>query len=314
MKQSKTYAYIDAIRRTQSISAAAEELGISQPAMSSYLKKTEKELGFTLFDRSQTPLKLTEEGEAYLWYETRLDALGRELDAKISDIRNLASGRLVVGGASSFNAAYLAKAVGIFSRNHPGIEVEIVDGDAQTLAQLALDNKIDLFITPLPNHDDEFTCTEFRNERIFLCLPRDFEVVSQLPSVAPREYARLDRKAMGLLTGLPCAALRPDLEIGKRMLVIEEAYGIEPSTLVTVDQTRTGFAIACAGAAMCLATDSTLQNADLDNVALFTADNPLFVRTLYIAQPRTHYASAAAREFVAVLKATSFDSVVSCAR
>ena len=62
----QSFKYIKAIAEMRSISAAAESLGISQPALSSHLKKLEGEVGAVLFDRSRQPLELTEAGKAYL--------------------------------------------------------------------------------------------------------------------------------------------------------------------------------------------------------------------------------------------------------
>ena len=100
----------------RSISAAAESLGISQPALSSHLKKVESEIGTVLFDRSRQPLELTEAGRAYLEYLDRALSLEKEMEQTISDIEGLETGSITVGGAAFFNVAYLPKAVGIFAR------------------------------------------------------------------------------------------------------------------------------------------------------------------------------------------------------
>ena len=55
MEKNNKQNYIKEIAETKSISIAAEQLGISQPALSTYLKKTEKDLGCLLFDRSRRP-------------------------------------------------------------------------------------------------------------------------------------------------------------------------------------------------------------------------------------------------------------------
>ena len=78
--------YIKTIAEVRSISVAAEKLGISQPALSNYLKKKEKELGAVLFDRNKQPLQLTEAGTIYLEYIERFSTLEHELQQRISDI------------------------------------------------------------------------------------------------------------------------------------------------------------------------------------------------------------------------------------
>ena len=58
--------YIYEVYREKSFSKAAQNLYISQPSLSARVKKVEKEIGFPLFDRSTSPLQLTEVGEVYI--------------------------------------------------------------------------------------------------------------------------------------------------------------------------------------------------------------------------------------------------------
>ena len=53
-------------RKKKAFSKASKKLGISQPALSSYINKLEKKWGILLFDRSISPIELTEFGESYL--------------------------------------------------------------------------------------------------------------------------------------------------------------------------------------------------------------------------------------------------------
>lgn len=80
--------YIKVIAETRSISNAAQRLGISQPALSAYLKKLESNLGVMLFDRSEIPLKLTEEGKAYIKFIDGVSVLRGEFEKEIKKIKN----------------------------------------------------------------------------------------------------------------------------------------------------------------------------------------------------------------------------------
>ena len=136
----KTVNYIKAIAEMRSISAAAESLGISQPALSAHLKKTETELGAILFDRSRQPLELTEAGQAYLNYLERTQSLEKELAQTISDIEGLETGSLTIGGAVFFNIAYIPRAVSAFVKEYPGVNIEIVDGNVPFLLPISITN------------------------------------------------------------------------------------------------------------------------------------------------------------------------------
>lgn len=89
--------YIETIAEMKNITAAAEKLEMSQPALSARLKKTEELLGTSIFDRSRQPLELTEAGKLYLRYANKLTALNKEFMKHISDIENLRRGALTIG-------------------------------------------------------------------------------------------------------------------------------------------------------------------------------------------------------------------------
>ena len=58
--------YIYEVYREKSFSKAAQNLYISQPSLSARIKKAEETIGFPIFDRSTSPLQLTEVGEVYI--------------------------------------------------------------------------------------------------------------------------------------------------------------------------------------------------------------------------------------------------------
>ena len=89
MESTSIAQYIRTVARLRNISAAAEELGVTQPALSARIKKLEQQLGAAVFDRSTTPLSVTEVGEAYLACQDSIESLNRELARKITQLRNL---------------------------------------------------------------------------------------------------------------------------------------------------------------------------------------------------------------------------------
>ena len=63
--QLQAYRYLSEILEAGSISRAAVSLGISQPSLSQFVQRLEKEIGAELFDRSARPLALTESGRIF---------------------------------------------------------------------------------------------------------------------------------------------------------------------------------------------------------------------------------------------------------
>lgn len=81
-----------------------------------------------------------------------------------------------MGGAASFNVSYLPKAVAEFTERYPGIELDIVDGNIPEISAKALNGQIDMFIAPTLKLDDRLSYEELLQEKIFLCVPPQWDI------------------------------------------------------------------------------------------------------------------------------------------
>lgn len=303
MSSSNIATCIETVARLRSISAAAEALGISQPALSSRIKKVETQLGAQLFDRTRTPLSITDAGRAYLETQQGIEALNRRLAQRISDMKNLASGKLVVGGASLFNSTLLPAALARFSELYPGVEIRVMTDTVPNLTQAALDGTVDLFITPIPNDNLNLESEKLLTEKLFLCLPKTCTLAEKLPSMGAQGYARIDEDAFKLLAREPFILLDPALQLGRKLQQLFELYGVTPPHAVVVDQTSTGFALSMAGGGVCMIAESAMRDeARAENVALYLADESICSRDLYIARLKGTSRSRAEEEFSKILK------------
>ena len=253
-KRNETSNYIKKIAQAKSISVAADQLGISQPALSSYLKKVEGELGVVLFDRSRQPIELTEAGRVYLDYLDEVVVRQKELMKNLSDINDLKTGSLTVGGASFFNVAYLPKAIAAFASENPGIDIEIVDDRVPRLEAMAQKGLLDLFITPINDEPERFVYEELLEEDIFLAVPEAWEVNRQLEGKAisieelpeseaaaksHRKEKPLTREEFACLCRETFVVLKPDQDIGRKMEALFNSYGCRPERVITAEQTMT---------------------------------------------------------------------------
>lgn len=313
MKKNETVYYIKNIAQVKSISVAADQLGISQPALSSYLKKIESELGMVLFDRSRQPLELTEAGKVYLDFLDKTAALQKQLMQNLSDIDDLKTGDLTVGGASFFNVAYLPKAIAAFASAYPGIEIEIVDGKVPELVNMAQKGLLDLFITPIPEDPDRFVYEELLEEEVYLAVPESWEINKALESKAVTVEADIhdQKKPSKALTrdefvGLcenTFVMLKPDQDIGHKMQALLDKYECQPSRIITAEQTMTTLALAQNGVGISLITESSIRNCSMETLPkLYMVDTEICTRKIYIAYPKNKYLSKAATEFVKILK------------
>ena len=292
--------YIEEIARLGSISAAADKFEMSQPALSMRLRKTEDRLGIEIFDRTKQPLELTEAGRLYLDYAERRDHLDREFMQRISDMNDLKAGTLVIGGAGSLNVSYLPRAVSVFSKKYPGIDIEIVNGRIPEIAEMALAGKVDLFIAHPMERDEMFRYEKLFDERIFVCVPADWDINAAL--------RRDDRKRcvdMSALSGMPFIMLGADQHLGIVMRELIERHGVRPGKVIRVDQTVTSFALTLAGVGISLMTESCLADAGPGiRPELYIADTDICRRDMYAVYPGGRYLSKASSEFIKILKTT----------
>ena len=91
------YHYVAKVASLRSISKAAQELYISQPALTRVISNLEKELGVTLFNRSVIPLQLTYAGERYLEEAKRVLSIDESLRKELQEISEVKRGNLSIG-------------------------------------------------------------------------------------------------------------------------------------------------------------------------------------------------------------------------
>lgn len=292
--------YIKAIASLRSISAAAESLGISQPALSAHLKKIENEVGAMLFDRSRQPLELTEAGQAYLEYLERSQSLDKQLQQTIADIEGLENGSLSIGGATFFNVAYIPKAVAAFAKTYPGVDIEIVDGNVPFLTAEALKGGLDLFITPAADEPDRFVYEKLLDEKVYLAVPSEWEINNDFNSES------LTEEDFRKLCSYPFIILRQDQNIGQMMEQLFAKYNCRPERTLRVEQTMTSLALTMSGVGVSLITENSIRMSWLAKLPrLYLADQQICTRSIYVAYPRNKYLSRAAAEFMEALRAAN---------
>jgi DNA-binding transcriptional LysR family regulator len=113
-----------------SVTRAAQELFISQPAVSAHLKTVEAKYGEALFERTPRGMKLTQAGNALHEHTGRLFALYEGVTTAIADTRGEVRGEIVVA-ASSTPGAYLVPALlQTFQQRYPAAEPVLKVGDS----------------------------------------------------------------------------------------------------------------------------------------------------------------------------------------
>lgn len=128
---------------------AAEAVNLSQPALSRSIQALEGQLGCTLVERGSRGVALTAHGRLVLEHARRLLAGHRALHNAVSQLANLDSGELRLGGGPFPAARLLPEALAGFSSAHPRVRVVLLIEDWQTLRQRLLDDAVELFVADI---------------------------------------------------------------------------------------------------------------------------------------------------------------------
>lgn len=151
----KDLEYFVTIARSGSITRAAAQLFIAQPALSQCLHKIEHELNVKLFIRASNGVRLTSEGECFLLFATRVlqqkDILGRCLQ----DISDADRGEIRLGFTGTQATHVLPHILPDFQKQHPNISIILTESFSDEIERKLLSGELDLGILHLPIlHED----------------------------------------------------------------------------------------------------------------------------------------------------------------
>src|ERR1051325_3710652 len=117
------------VARFGSVTRAARELFISQPAVSSHLRALEAQYGTPLFERSPQGMRLTQAGQVVLDYAGRLFALRDEIPSAVDAARQVVRGEVVVAASSTPGAYLVPHLLSRFQKRYPEAKAALVVGD-----------------------------------------------------------------------------------------------------------------------------------------------------------------------------------------
>lgn len=143
------YRVFYAVANNQNITKAAEELHISQPAISKAIKNLEDGLGGQLFVRTKRGVILTDEGKEFYNYIRQAMEYISSAEAKFSELINLESGCIKIGISTTLTKEFLLPYLEEFHKLYPKIDIQIVTNIASELFSKLRNGLIDLIILNL---------------------------------------------------------------------------------------------------------------------------------------------------------------------
>ena len=161
-----------AVARLGSFSKAAEEMSISQPAVSIQVKELEKAMGGALLNRARGGVQLTDTGRAVFDYAQRIFSLAEEMQSAVHEIQGLRSGRLTIGSSTTPGEYILPSLIGRFRKQYPGVEVSLSISNTQAIVERIHRRELNLGLAGAPVREEGLrTFPYVSDEIVFIAAP-----------------------------------------------------------------------------------------------------------------------------------------------
>ena len=278
-----------AIMRCGSVTGAARQLNVSQPAVSATLRHCEIQLGMKLFQRAGSRLQPTPEAHAIYGEVAAIFSRVETVDRMTRDMMEGQRGSIAVAGTFPVAHSYLAEATAVFLRQRPNVNVSIQSLSQPMLIDRVVNREVELGITYAPVSDPALV-----TETLFK---------SEIACVMP--------------TGHPLAALRevhaskllkyPLITFASQMImraIVDEVFaaaGVVPDIRVRVVLSFTAMVLARAGAGVAIMDPVLLETLPIPGLVV----RPLRPRAeveMILVRPHDSPLSQTMERFIACLR------------
>ena len=174
-RQLKVFA---AVARHRSYTRAAEELCLTQPAVSMQVKQLENQLDTPLFEQLGKKIYLTEAGEEVYHYSRNISQQLDEMEMILSHLQGLEHGKLKISVATTANY-FAPHLLSTFCQRFPGVTVVLDVTNRQALINQLVENEVDLIIMGRPPAEVEVEAGSFMENPLVIIAPPDHPLAGE---------------------------------------------------------------------------------------------------------------------------------------
>ena len=156
-------------------SRAAEELMLTQPAVTQQIRALEEEYGVPLFDRTGGRIALTAAGSSLLPFAERLKALSDEAYEAVTSAAGEHAGKLGLGASQTIGQYLLPNMVAAFVRENPRVAVSAISGNTDQVLEALAAHSIQLAMIEGPALRKDFHIEPFMEDQMVLVVPASHE-------------------------------------------------------------------------------------------------------------------------------------------
>ena len=239
------YKVFYTVAKCGSLTKAAEELYISQPAVSQSIKQLESQLGVPLFNRTHRGMELSARGGKLIFSKVEQALrLFNEAENQLEQLNSSASGTIRIGASATIFEYFLADKIVEYHKQFPAVKIELVS-DLPPVASVGIkENKCDIAFVNLPVEEDPDVIVYgdcMRLNDIFITNEKNLELTEgTIPLARLQDYPivvleknTIPRKIMDDFLANVGIELSPSIEISgwdlmKRLVIRGMGVGVIP--------------------------------------------------------------------------------------
>jgi len=151
-----------------SFSRAAEDLFISQPAVTKHIKELESRLNIALFERKGNKIYLTKAGKLIYTHLKKIKQEYQEMEFELGRLNDTFKGVLRIGASSTISQYIIPKVIAAFHKRYPKIELHLLNGNSFEMEQKLFENEIDLALVENESSQSSIKYIDFLDDELVI--------------------------------------------------------------------------------------------------------------------------------------------------
>ena len=238
------------VAECQNITRAAEQLFVSQPALSHFISKAEEELGAKIFNRGTTPLTLTQAGEKYVKTARMILGLQESLKQEIENLKDCRSGEITLGLSDMRATVLLPFVLPEFRRLYPNVAIRTVESSSKEVENNVRNGVVEIGIIPLYDYGQDLSASVLYDEELLLVS------ASEVPS---HHGATRNWVSLGDMTGKDFIFLHRPNRIRRAVDAMFIEHGVKPKSIFESCNNMTVYMMAASGLGLAIVPDSVVR-------------------------------------------------------
>ena len=303
--------YVYEVYKERSFTKAAQNLYISQPSLSARIKKIEEIIGEPLFDRSTTPLQLTEVGKVYIEAAEEITQIEQRVENYINDLAGLKTGNLAVGASTLFAAYVVPSLITQFNQKFPDVHIQLIEGNTAELEEMLGSNALDFVIDNYHYDSILYNKELYCEENILLAVPKHFAVNEELgmyqlsyKNIKNKNYLNQKYPAvpLGRFADLPFIMLTQGNDTRTRGDRLCRNVGFKPNIVLEFNQQSTAYMASSTQLGETFITDILVsQLPAFENLVYYKLDGEEAKRKVFFYYKTHKYKTRVMEEFIRMM-------------